>query len=437
MSDTTIDYQKLRINGIYQQNAEGDLMLRVKVPAGVISAEQTEKVCAIAERFSNGKLHLTSRGSIEIHWLRYENLAEVTRMLAAVGLTSRGACGGAVRGISCSTTFAAGFGTAQVLARKLHRHFAGNPHFEGLPKKFKIGVDAGYQGARHLIQDVGLVYLGSEEGRELYDVWVAGGLGRQPQPGFLFANRVAEKRLLPIIEAVVRVYKANGQAGKRLKHLLNDIGEARLRDLVAAEMAAVSALEIANPLPEQLTAKPQADSLEFVEVPVFAGEISAEKLRALARVAAQQAEGFLALTADQNLALLPGEGRPVEAVRQALAAVGLAGPAPEEAVSFRICPGSHECRMGLAPVRDVARELIGAMGGQARSGRWAISGCPNSCSQPQLADFGIVTVKKVAGEDGERRPLFDLLRREGEGFGEPVQQGIGLEELVAAVGKLT
>ena len=106
--------------------------------------------------------------------------------------------GGAVRGIVCSTTFAEGFPVAQVLARKLHRHFAGNPHFEGLPKKFKVGVDAGYSGARHLIQDAGLVYVGTEEGSDLYDVWLAGGLGREPMPALLFEQRVAERRLLPL-----------------------------------------------------------------------------------------------------------------------------------------------------------------------------------------------------------------------------------------------
>ncbi len=432
----TIDYQKLRINGVYQQNAEGDLMLRIKVPAGVLSAEQARKVCDIADRFARGRLHFSTRGSIELHWLRHANLVEADRLLASVGLTTRGACGGAVRGISCSTTFSEHFGVIQVLARKLHRHFAGNAHFEGLPKKFKVGVDAGYQSSRHLIQDVGLVYLGREDGRDLYDVWIAGGLGRQPQPGFLFAPRVAEKRLIPIIEAVVRVYKKNGKPPKRLKHLLNEIGEDALRNLIAAETQGVDALEIASPLDAGLTALPHVDSGNVIEVPVFAGEMSAEEFRGLAGFAKEFAGGYLALTADQNVALILNDPEKAGSLKQSLQDAGLLGKLPEQEVRFRICPGSHECRMGLAPLRDVARELIGAMGEQARLLTWAISGCPNSCSQPQLADYGVLTVKKVAGEDGERRPLFDLLRREGEGFGEPVLQGAGIEELLAAVREL-
>ncbi|MEJ2199461.1 MAG: hypothetical protein P8X63_00375, partial [Desulfuromonadaceae bacterium] len=170
MSEQVIDYAKLRLDGIYQQNGDGALMLRIKIPAGVLSAEQALKICDLSEQFSNGLLHLTTRGSMELHWLRHPDLPAIFRQLAAVGLTSRGACGGAVRGISCSTTLAPGFNQVQPLVRRLHRHFAGNPHFEGLPKKFKISVEAGYQEARHLIQDVGLVHVGDGH----YDVWIAG-----------------------------------------------------------------------------------------------------------------------------------------------------------------------------------------------------------------------------------------------------------------------
>lgn len=117
-----------------------------------------------------------------------------------------------------------------------------------------------------------------------------------------------------------------------------------------------------------------------------------------------------------------------------MAAAGFAADRPEQRVAFRICPGSHECAMGLAPTRDVARAVIGAMNDDAAALRWSISGCPNSCSQPQLARVGIVTAKSVKGEDGQRRPLFDLYRREDDGsLGVLVGSGLELEELVAAV----
>jgi sulfite reductase beta subunit-like hemoprotein len=67
---------------------------------------------------------------------------------------------------------------------------------------------------------------------------------------------------------------------------------------------------------------------------------------------------------------------------------------------------------------------------------WAISGCGNSCAQPQLADVGILAVKSVKEEDGRRQPRFDLLRREGSGFGQAVLQSLTTSELLQAVADL-
>lgn len=431
MNETPIDYGKLRLDGIYQQNAAGDLMLRIKLPAGVLSAEQAVQIAAISERFSNGGLHLTTRGSIELHWLRYEQLAATATALAAVGLTSRGACGGAVRGISCSTSFAPGFETAQALARRLHRHFTGNPHFEGLPKKFKIGVDAGYPGARHLIQDVGLVHVGA--GR--YDVWIAGGLGREPQAGFRFAAEVPEEQLLPLLEAVVRAYRKHVPAPKRLKYLAQQVGRERLRELIAAERSGAPASFPFRYLEPALTAVPTAG---VVTVPVFAGELPAATLRRLAQLAATHGGGFLAVTADQNLALVPSDVPARTALETALAAEGLGDAAADSGVArtLRICPGSHLCRMGLAPTRDLARQLLATLGPEGQALSWAISGCPNGCAQPQLAEAGILVSKTVKDASGERRPRFTLLRRTGEGLGTAVGTDLGLAELLQAVAAL-
>jgi sulfite reductase (ferredoxin) len=428
----TIDWQRLRIEGVYKQNEDGQLMLRVKVPAGVLSAEQALKVADIAERFSNAVVHLTTRGSIEFHWLQLEDLPEILRLLAAVGLTSRGACGGAVRGVSCSTTFSEGFAVAQVLARKVHRHFAGNPHFETLAKKFKIGVDAGYSRSRHLIQDVGLVFTGTEDYRDLYDVWLAGGLGREPQPAFLYAESVTEAQIIPLVEAALRIYRRHAPKGKRLKHVVRQMGEETFRRLMEVELAQGPAeLELADAVEKRLTALPRGPRTA-IEAPVFAGELSTDELRAFAGISERFAEGFMALTADQNVAFLLADPSQESAAKSALAEIGFAEEAPET-VNFRICPGAHECRMGLSLTRDVARQAIAAMDAGLKNLSWAIAGCPNSCSQPQLSDYGIVSAKKIPGADGVRHPLFDLYRRRGDNFGEKIAEQLELEGLLKTI----
>jgi sulfite reductase beta subunit-like hemoprotein len=69
----------------------------------------------------------------------------------------------------------------------------------------------------------------------------------------------------------------------------------------------------------------------------------------------------------------------------------------------------------------------------ARELTWAISGCPNSCSQPQLAAAGISVARLVAGEDGVKSPRFDLYRRTGAGLGTKVREQLTFDELTELV----
>jgi sulfite reductase beta subunit-like hemoprotein len=421
----TIDYQKLRLSGVYKQDKDENLMLRVKIPAGFLSSEQAITIAVISKEYSNGMLHLTSRGSIEFHWLKHGQLDDIFVRLTNVGLTTRGACGGAVRGISCSTHFASEFPVIQTVAQKLNRHFAGNPDFEGLPKKFKVGVDAGYQGARHLIQDIGLVLVDATSEQASFDIWCAGGLGREPQIGFLLEQAVPEDQLTHLIESVVQVYRENTPPPKRLKFLLNTIGEEEFRRRLKAEMAQRPYVEQPDVGCFQLLA-PQGT---FLEIPVFAGELSADILYRLAAISSEHAGGYLTTTANQNIALLTESEKEENALKKALEQGNIKMDFLGNISEFRVCPGSHECRMGLSATREVAQQITTLVKGAAKDKSWAISGCRNSCSQPQLADYGVVTSKLDTTETGFNFPRFDLYRRDDEKLGRCIAEGLSANAL--------
>jgi ferredoxin-nitrite reductase len=416
-----------RLDGIYKQRQEGFYMQRVKLSAGVISASQARTVAKVSTRFGQGTVHLTSRGSMEIHWLKEEDLPQVKRELAKTGLTSRGACGGAVRGVTCGSQDAQWFPALETLARRLQRHFTGNPRFERLPKKFKIGIEADVAGGRHLIQDVGLVLARLEEGHAFYDVWIAGGLGREPQPGFLLAEAVAEERLISVIEAVIAVYATHAPPPKRLKFLAGEFGKDKLRQLIEAEPVYREAIPAVSGLPEHLIAPP--DGMQRLELPVFAGKLTALQLAVITDTADRLADGVLMVTADQNIALLLPPGADTGAELSALQqSTGLSAEATP--LALRVCPGSHECRMGLAATRDVAYEIQTHMSEQGRKLTWALSGCHNSCTQPQLADVGVIAARLSTGADGNKAPLFDVYRKTGPGLGQKLHEGLTKAELV-------
>jgi ferredoxin-nitrite reductase len=427
MSTSAPDY---RLDGIYTQRQEGFFMQRVKLPAGVISALQARTVAAVSKRFGRGTVHLTSRGSMEIHWLKEQDLPQVKRELAKAGLTSRGACGGAVRGITTGSQGVQGFPALESLARRLHRHFTGNPRFERLPKKFKIGIEADVVGGRHLIQDVGLVLSRSDSGRTCYDIWIAGGLGKEPRPAFLLAEQVVEERIISVVEAVVRVYAAHAPAPKRLKFLAAEFGEEKLRSLIESETSYHEDIPEFRGISEQLVSV--VDGLQRLTLPVFAGALTADQLEQVSLVAERHADGVLLVTANQDITLLLASESDVAVVTKELYQVnGLAAGSP--ATVLRVCPGSHECRMGLSATREIAREILKQIGERAKTLTWALSGCGNSCTQPQLADVGIVTTVLTKDEEGVRTPRFDLYRRIDGGLGSAVEKGLTLDELCSKV----
>jgi sulfite reductase beta subunit-like hemoprotein len=173
-----------------------------------------------------------------------------------------------------------------------------------------------------------------------------------------------------------------------------------------------------------------------VEARIFAGQVSSSDFRQFADLARRYANQQLLVTADQNLLFFPAGHSAALRLRQELAQLGFAGERRDEQVNFRICPGNHECRMGLSPTRVIARKILDGLPGTSLGLTYAISGCPNSCSQPQLADVGIVTTSRRAGAEGERQPRFALFRRSGEGFGTAIATELTEEDLLLHLSRI-
>src|SRR5437879_1858601 len=149
-------------NGIYGQRQGGhDQMVRVKVPYGSLTPDQLEMLAHIADTYSRGWGHITTRQNIQFHFVQLENATDVMRDLAAVGLTTREACGDTVRNVmGCHLAGACPFEVldispwAQATTDFLLRH----PYGQRLPRKFKINfsgcsTDCG----QAMFNDVGVV----------------------------------------------------------------------------------------------------------------------------------------------------------------------------------------------------------------------------------------------------------------------------------------
>ena len=235
-------------NGIYgQRQGEPHQMVRVKIPYGSMTPEQLEMMGHIAEVYSRGWGHITTRQNIQFHFVDLDNSTTVMRLLGAVGMTTREACGDTVRNVQgCHLAGACPYEVLDITqwAEATFRHFVRNPLGQRLPRKFKINfsgcaTDCG----QAMFNDIGVIAVtrtapdGSVE--RGFRVYLAGGLGANPHPALALEEFTAREDLLPTLEAILRVFDQAGNRDNkiraRMKWLVDTMGIDELRTRILKE----------------------------------------------------------------------------------------------------------------------------------------------------------------------------------------------------------
>src|ERR1017187_6680281 len=260
--------------GIYGQRQDGYQMVRVKIPHGRLTSTQLEALADFSEWFCDegeypggggrGMGHVTTRQDMQFHFVPLARVAEAMRHLARAGLTTREACSNTVRNITgCPLAGACGTEAFDITpyAQAATELFLRNPICQNLPRKFKIAfsgceTDCGL-GAMHDIGAVARV-RGGERG---FKVWVGGGLGNSPRPATLLYDYVPVRRFFQVIEAIIRVFDAEGprknRTRARIKFLFDktytaETFRARVEEVVAELPPDAWSYRILDGLPERV-----------------------------------------------------------------------------------------------------------------------------------------------------------------------------------------
>ena len=451
-------------NGIYGQRQGGhNQMVRVKLPYGGITAEQLDMMAHIADEYSRGWGHLTTRQNVQFHFVELERVPEVMRDLASVGLTSREACGDAVRNVmGCHLAGACPKEHLDITpwAQAAYRHFLRNPLNQRLPRKFKInfsGCDTDCGQA--MFNDVGVIATtrtlddGSTEAG--FRVFVAGGLGANPYPALALEEFTAREDLLPTIEAVVRVFNATGERDNklraRMKWVVQKLGweETQRRILKERKFLLASSswpggipVEVLEAGDEPAGADDQVEATAIgqgtpvtirssdpltrwdegnvvrgrakgtVSALAYAklGDITSANFRALASIQ-RELGASVRVTNRQNLAFRDLTEEQLPTLFARLQTIGMAAPGAELARDVVACPGADTCNIavtqsrGLADAIGVALEEAGL--GEVGGIRTNISGCTNSCGQHHTSDIGFFGAERRA--HGKAAPGYQML----------------------------
>ena len=169
-------------------------MQRIKIPAGGLNAAQLETLAELAEEYSDGIAHITTRQDVQLHYVHIDDTPTIMRRLAAARITTREACGNTVRNVTACPF--AGICQDEAFdvtpyARALSRFLLGHPDCQSFGRKFKPSFSGCVQHACGLanMHDLGLVGVTrTENGKEVrgFAMYVGGGLGTVPYQAKLF-----------------------------------------------------------------------------------------------------------------------------------------------------------------------------------------------------------------------------------------------------------
>src|SRR4051812_3549732 len=247
-----LDEDRFRIfrlnNGIYGQRQGGhNQMVRVKVPYGSMTPDQLEMLAHIADEYSRGWGHITTRQNVQFHFVQLERIPDVMRDLASVGLTTREACGDTVRNVQgCHLAGACPFEVFDISpwAEAVYRHFLRHPYAQRLPRKFKFNLSGcSTDCGQAMFNDVGIIAVkrAREDGtfEDGFRVFVAGGLGANPRAALALEEFTSKEDLLPTCEAVLRAFDHYGNRDNklraRLKWVVDTMGWEELQTRILKE----------------------------------------------------------------------------------------------------------------------------------------------------------------------------------------------------------
>lgn len=427
-----IDEEKFRslrlARGVYGQRQEGVQMIRIKLPYGKVMSNQLRRISAVSDEYSRGRLHITTRQDIQIHYVDLQRTPELWAELERDDVTLREACGNVVRNVTASET--AGIDVDEPFdvspyADALYKFFLRNPICQEMGRKFKVSFSS-------TDEDTGLSYLHDlgyiakiENGVRGFKVMVAGGLGSQPRHAEELYSFLPADKIIPVMEGVLRVFDRYGErksrAKARMKFLLKDIGLAAFKELVAEEQNAIEFKTVAIDADAYVASQPvsvEAPAVEIknqeafnlwkstniipqkqegyvaIGIKVLLGDFYTDKARLLADLVDKYAAGEVRLTLRQNIVIPFVKEDLVPVFYQELEKLGFVEAGYNKAVDITACPGTDTCNLGISSSTGIAEELervITAEYPQYLENQdlvIKISGCMNACGQHNMANIG-------------------------------------------------
>ncbi len=428
-------------------------MIRVVIPGGRLSAEQWLGLDEIAGSIADGSIRLTTRQAVQYHGVVKGDLRDLARSLDRQFLCSFGACGDVVRNVvTCPTLHLEnGHGHLEGIAHQLRQSFrsTSEAHWEifvngekaasreeleerafygetYLPRKFKIAVSHPRDNCVDVFaQDVGLIPAEHPEFGAGFTLLVGGGLGRSYANADTFARLadpltfVTNDEVEEVIAAIIETYRDLGdrtdRKRARMKYVVADLGLDDFRGEVERRLG--RALRSPLDLPDAFDADDHLgwrvlpDGTWHVGIRVGAGRVRDDDASSLRSALREIATGYpvtFFITPQQDLVVSGIAERDRDTVTAILVEhrVRLDGELGSVERHALACPALPTCSQALTESERRLPELVSGLEEALAHRQLArrplqlrMTGCPNGCARPAIAEVGVV---------GRTKSTYDL-----------------------------
>jgi len=423
-------FRSLRLaRGIYGQRQEGVQMIRIKLPYGKVTSEQLVRITQVSDEYSTGRLHITTRQDIQIHYVSLDRTPELWADLAKDDITLREACGNTVRNITGSEL--AGVDVNEPFdvspyAHGLFQYLLRNPICQEMGRKFKISFSSSDEDtALSYLHDLGFIPK-IIDGQKGFKIMFGGGLGSQPAHAELLSEFVPVNEIIPTAEGIIRIFDRYGERAKRMKarmkFLIKEMGKDAFLDLVEKEKKAIAfetyeidTTAFEGPIPEPLLKAPQVtieDTAAYeawkksnvikqkqegyyaIGIKVLLGDFYTDKARLLAALIKNYAANELRFSLRQNIVIRHVKEENLPFFYQELTKLDFVQLGYNSVGDITACPGTDTCNLGIASSTGIAEELERVLTAEYpqylnnREIEIKISGCMNACGQHNMSAIG-------------------------------------------------
>lgn len=422
------DIDRMKWLGIYvsRPKTEGNLMLRVKIPGGMLNSEQARMLSDLSREYGRSLMDVTTRQSIQFHWIRVEMLPDIFKRLNSVGLSTIESAGDCPRNVIGSPIAGLDneefFDTGSII-RDLNGFFTNNREYSNLPRKFKISVCGNpYNSVNAEINDISFVPAAKNiDGVEVlgFNVYVGGGLSTAPQLAEKVDVFVRPGEVVKVAAATCAIFRDFGYREKRnharLKFLISDWGVAKFTE----ELLSITGplLDSGKELTKGWNAgfyygvhKQKQPGLNYVGLAIPAGRFSSEEMAELARLADEYGDGNIRTAGSQNIVLANIPDNKVDSLLQEKVLARIT-PFPKPFSGHTVtCTGKEFCPFAAAETKNSVSQIIKYLDENVvldSPVQVHFSGCANSCGQPQIADIGFQGTHVLI--DGQPVEAFEML----------------------------